>query len=106
MPNRADFITKRTKGDRSRTDKLYDSTAVHANSLLAASLHTALTSPSSPWFSLRFRDDVLNEADEAAEWLEDCTDRMFDALADSNFNTEVNELYLDLGAFGTGSLFL
>ncbi len=106
MPNRADFITKRTKGDRSRTNKLYDSTAVHANSLLAASLHTALTSPSSPWFSLRFRDDMLNESDEAAEWLEDSTDRMFDALADSNFNTEVNELYLDLGAFGTGCLFL
>lgn len=106
MPNRADFVTQRSKGDRSRTEKIYDSTAIHANNVLAASLHMALTSPASPWFSVRFRDTELAEDDAANEWLEECTDRMFDALGESNFNTQVNELYLDLGAFGTGCLFL
>ena len=106
MPNRADFVTERPKGDRSRTDKIYDSTAVHANQILAASLHMALTSPASPWFSIRFRDDMLADDDAANEWLEGCTERMFNALAESNFNTQINEVYLDLGALGTACLFL
>jgi hypothetical protein len=106
MPNRADFVTQRTKGDRSRTEKLYDSTAIHSNQILAASLHVSLTSPSAPWFSIRFRDDELNEDDEAKSWLEHCADSMFNALSESNFSPEMSELYLDLGAFGTGALLL
>ena len=106
MPNRADFVTKRSKGDKSRMDKIYDSTAIHSNQILAASLHISLTSPSAPWFSIRFRQDEVNEDDSAMEWLDDCTTRMFNALSESNFNSEVNEMYLDLGAFGTSIVFL
>lgn len=106
MPNRADFVTKRSKGDRSRTEKIYDSTAIQANNVLSASLHMALTSPAAPWFSIRFRDDLLAEDDDANEWLQTCTERMFNALSESNFNTQINEVYLDLGAFGTACLFL
>ena len=106
MPNRADFVTKRAKGDKSRMDKIYDSTAIHSNQILAASLHISLTSPSAPWFAIRFRQDEVNESSQAMEWLDDCTTRMFNALSESNFNSEVNEMYLDLGAFGTSVVFL
>ncbi len=84
-----------------RRRELYDSTAPMAAQSLAASLHGSLTSPSVKWFSLRFRSDDLNEMKEAKEWLEDCEDRVFMALQDSNFNIEAAEAYMDLVTFGT-----
>jgi hypothetical protein len=38
---------------------------------------------------------------EAKEWLEECEDRVFMALQDSNFNIEAAEAYMDLVCFGT-----
>lgn len=103
LPGKADFSTQNNPGAK-RTHKIFDSTAVHALSILAASLHGSLTSPSTQWFNLRFRDEALNEDDSATEWLEDCGNRINQALAESTFNSEINELYLDLSAFGTAAL--
>ena len=47
MPRKADVITMRTKGEK-RTEILFDSTAIQASTLLAASLQGTLTSPSLP----------------------------------------------------------
>lgn len=84
-----------------RRRELYDSTAPMAAQSLAASIHGALTSPATKWFRLRFRSDELNEMKEAKEWLEECEDRVFMALQDSNFNIEAAEAYMDLVCFGT-----
>lgn len=84
-----------------RRRELYDSTAPMAAQSLAASIHGSLTSPATKWFRLRFRSDELNEMKEAKEWLEDCEDRVFMALQDSNFNIEAAEAYMDLVCFGT-----
>ncbi|QDP62404.1 MAG: putative portal protein [Prokaryotic dsDNA virus sp.] len=105
MPRKADVITLRTKGEK-RTEILFDSTAIQANTLLAASLQGTLTSPSLPWFSIKLRDKELNENEEVARFLEDTARRMYDAFNDSNFNTEVHEMYLDLTSIGTGCLFV
>ena len=56
MPRKADVTFVRSKGEK-RTEVLFDSTAITANNLLAASLHGTLTSPSLPWFSLKLRDE-------------------------------------------------
>lgn len=80
---------------------VYDATGVMAAQNLASSLNARLTSASTMWFGLRFRTDELNDDQEALEWLEECGKRCFDALQDSNFNTEVNETYQDLVCFGT-----
>ena len=58
LPRKADITKKRTQGDK-RTELIYDGTAVHAVELLSSSLHGMLTSPSSPWFSMRYRDPDL-----------------------------------------------
>ena len=50
MPRKADITFVRSKGEK-RTEVLFDSTAITANNLLAASLQGTLTSPSLPWFS-------------------------------------------------------
>ena len=105
LPNRADFITQdRTVGDRHRTRYVFDSTAIHANDLLAAHLHGSLKNPNTEWFTLGFRSQ---EADKDAQvWLNDCANRMHDAFRESNFSSQANELYQDLCAFGTGCLFI
>ena len=105
MPRKADVTFVRSKGEK-RTEVLYDSTAITANNLLAASLQGTLTSASLPWFHLKLRDTTLNEDREVQLWLEDSAKRMYETFNESNFNTEVHELYLDLVSIGTGAIFV
>ena len=65
-----------------------------------------LTSSANRWFSLRFKETGLNDSDEAKEWLEDATKRMYDVIAKSNFQQEIFECYHDLIAFGTSCLMI
>ena len=60
MPRKAEVVSKREKGEK-RTEVLFDSTAITANNLLAASLHGTLTSPSLQWFHLKLRSAELNQ---------------------------------------------
>jgi hypothetical protein len=39
-------------------------------------------------------------------WLEDSAKRMYNVFNETNFNTEVHEMYLDLVTIGTGALFV
>jgi hypothetical protein len=103
LPRRADITKERAKGDK-RNIEIYDSTAIHALELLASSLHGTLTSSAQRWFSLRFKEPATNDVDEAREWLDDVTERMYVAFARSNFQQEVFECYHDLIAFGTACL--
>jgi hypothetical protein len=105
LPRKADITKKRTQGDK-RTELIYDGTAVHAVELLSSSLHGMLTSPSTPWFSMRYRDPALQNNDAANEWLELCMDQMYKAFNRSNFQQEIHELYYDLVVFGTAALYL
>ena len=103
MPRKAEVSVNYAKGAK-RTEKLYDSSAIHANTLLAASLQGTLTSASLPWFHLRVRDNNLNDSRDVQVWLEDCRNRMYKAFNSSNFNTEVHEFYLDICSIGTSCI--
>ena len=105
VPRKADITKKRTAGDK-RTDLIFDGPAIHAAELLAASLHGMLTSASSPWFSLRFTDPMLDADDLAKEWLESAQNDMYNAFAKSNFQEQIHELYSDLVTFGTAVMFI
>ena len=100
-PRKADITKHRTAGDK-RTELIFDGTAIHADEMLAASLHGMLTNPSTPWFSLKFKDRTLDGDDDAKEWLEGVTEVMYSAFHRSNFAEAVHELYTDLVVFGTG----
>ena len=104
MPGKADFITQRTPGDPARNKDIYDSTAPVSNHTLASHIHSALTNPDAEWAEMQFRDQELKDNDEAQEWVEDCTRRMFDAINESNFVAAINEIYQDLVCFGTATL--
>jgi len=90
--------------DWRRGRDVFDSTAILAANTLASSIHGALTSPSIRWFDLRFRDDDLNLEDSATEWLQKCSEIIWYALQDSDFNLEVNEAYQDLVCFGNSCI--
>ena len=105
LPRKAEITKERARGDKRHT-LIFDATAIHALELLAASLHGMLTSSANKWFSLRFRETELNDVDEAKEWLEDATTKMYDVIAKSNFQQEIFETYHDLIAFGTACLMI
>ncbi len=104
MPFRSEFF--KNQGSEHEVEwrdnrKVFDSTAIMANQTLAASLHGSLTSPSIMWFSIKFREEELNQDNEAKKWLEDASKAVYQALQDSNFNLEINETYVDLAGYGS-----
>ena len=105
QPRKADVTKSRSKGDK-RTELIFDSSPLQSVELLAASLHGMLTNPSTPWFSLRFKEDDMENEDEGKEWLESATETMYSAFNRSNFQQEIFELYHDLITFGTAAMFI
>ena len=105
QPRKADVTKTRSRGDK-RTELIFDSSPIQAVELLAASLHGMLTNPSTPWFSLRYKDEGLGADDEAKLWLEGVTETMYTAFNRSNFQQEIFELYHDLITFGTAAMFI
>ena len=105
LPRKADVTKTRSKGDK-RTELIFDSSPLQSVDLLAASLHGMLTNPSTPWFTLRFKQENIDNEDEAKLWLESATDAMYVAFNRSNFQQEIFELYHDLITFGTACMFV
>ena len=105
LPRKADVTKTRSKGDK-RTELIFDSSPLQSVDLLAASLHGMLTNPSTPWFTLRYKDQEIENDDEAKLWLESATDAMYVAFNRSNFQQEIFELYHDLITFGTACMFV
>ncbi len=105
QPRKADVTKQRARGDK-RMEQVFDSSPIQAVELLAASLHGMLTNPSTPWFTLRFKDEDIDNEDEAKLWLEASTDAMYTAFNRSNFQQEIFELYHDLITFGTAAMFI
>lgn len=92
-----------TQGEK-RNQKIYDATARKANNVLASALHGMLTNPSTQWFGLTTGIDQLDNDKTIREWLQLTTRRVIQVLNNSNFQTEIHEVYLDLGSIGTASL--
>ena len=105
QPRKADVTKTRARGDK-RMENIFDSSPIQAVELLSASLHGMMTNPSTPWFTLRFKDEDVENEDEAKIWLESATDAMYTAFNRSNFQQEIFELYHDLITFGTAAMFI
>jgi len=106
VPRKNNVYGSRSSGEKRGEDLLYDSTSIHANELLASALHSMLTNPSSVWFGLSTGDDEIDMNDEVRKWLDKAVHIMINIFNNTNFNSEVHELYLDLGCFGTATLFI
>lgn len=103
QPNKNDINRYTVPGDK-RNTHLYDSSAIQANNLLASALHGMLTSPTNPWFGLTSGEEKIDKMDNVRFWLQKVEKTIFNILNNSNFQTEMHEVYLDLGCFGTAAL--
>lgn len=104
MPDIKDVWTT-AQGPQSRPECL-DSTAIDANILLASSMHMSFTSQAAEWFRIQVRDSKLMKSVSVREYCQECTRRMFDAFAMSNFYQSMFAGWLNLPAFGTSALFV
>jgi len=105
VPFRGDFwreVTNENAINWHVNRDIFDSTAPNANNLLASSIHSALTNPAYQWFDIVFRDPELRKMARVRQWSQESTRRCYNALMDSNFDLEANEVYLDLPSYGTG----
>lgn len=105
VPRKSDITVKGTPGEKKNTD-LYDTTAIMSNQMLAGMLHGMLTNPATKFFELIMGDPRLDGDEAVKSWLQETGDRMFVTLNNSNFQTEIHEIYIDLGAIGTSSLYI
>jgi hypothetical protein len=83
-----------------------DNAGVQSVELLAAGLHSMLTNPNVSWFELTTGDEKVDDEDGVRQWLQENTLAMFNVLNNSNFNTEVHQLYLDQSTFGTAAMMM
>ena len=103
IPKKDNIYGYNTKGEK-KDNNLFDGTSIHVNELLASALHGLLTNPSVHFFNLTTRDVALDNTDEVREWTQVVIRKIHQILSDSNFHTEIYEVYLDLGCFGTATL--
>jgi hypothetical protein len=107
LPNKDNIYGTQVAGERKNSlIRLFDSTAIKSNVQLASALHSMLTNPTIHFFGLTTGEVDLDASDEVNLWLQSCVDIMHRTLDNSNFQTEIHETYLDLGCFGTASLFI
>ena len=103
LPRKNTINITRTDGEK-RTWQLLDNSGVHSNELLAGALHGLMTNPDLPWFELTTGNEKMDAEDEVRGWLQRTARKMHNVMNNSNFQTEVHELYLDLGCIGTACM--
>lgn len=89
-----------------RTWQLLDNTGMHANEMLAGALHGLLTNPDLPWFEYTTGSLQLDNQDDVRLWLQQTARDTHNVLNNTNFQTELHELYTDLTSIATACMFI
>lgn len=95
-------ITREPVPGEKRTLHIYDSIGIHSVKLLAGALHGMLTNPAAYWFEYTTGIPELDKNDNVRRHLQKITHITHEIMNNSNFQTEIHELYLDELTFGTG----
>lgn len=98
------FVGDTTPGEK-KMRRVFDLTAIQANQDLAAAIHSTLTNPATKWSSLRFKNETLNNNDEAVKWLDEVNKIIHTQFNESNFDSMVSKNYQSLSGLGTMILF-
>lgn len=106
-PHAATFIGMSTAGEK-RMTKVYDPTGIDANEKLAASMGSFATNSASRWFALRTANKRAGDVPAVKNWLSAVQDRIYEEMyaPDTQINSALDELYIQLGAFGTAVMFI
>lgn len=104
QPARSRFLsTQKDKGAarRQRNNRLLEPHGIEAFRTLTNGLTSGLSSASRPWFTLRLKDEAINEQADVRAWLSEVERLMYAFLAGTNFYGAVKAGYAELGLFGT-----
>jgi hypothetical protein len=105
IPFRQRVTSQNTLGQKTM-DFIMDSTPTHSLLLFAAGLCGLLTNASVPWYAITTENDDLMDNQDVKRYI-DIVKQTFDSVLNkSNFYNQIHEVYLDLGSFGTGLLFV
>ena len=105
VPAASDILSTRTPGV-SRTQRLYDGTAMQAGQLLTGHINAGVTNFATRWFGLRMAEQKIAWGVETKEWLEACSQIMLEWLNGSMAPNAVHEMLLSYVYFGTGGLYV
>lgn len=107
LPNSASF-TEQVSPGLERTRWILDSTAPRALEMFASFLHTLLNNPASQWVRLGVEGEAeLEISSSVRAYMEACQRKIMSALTSpsADIYSQLHQIYLDLGAFGTGVMF-
>jgi hypothetical protein len=99
--------SEQTKGEK-RTEKMLDSTAGLALERFSAAMESMLTPRTQKWHRLIPSDPFLAADREVKLWFEAATNELFRHryASKANYASQQHEVYMGLGAFGTGIMFV
>ena len=101
QPRKGNILTILSPG-APQTILLWDTTAEQALIVYAAGLVSFLTPPSERWFRLEPKDKDASA--QFRDWLDDCSEKLAQEIASSNFYEVWHEDCLDGGCFGSSLL--
>lgn len=107
-PREATFTEEVVPGVE-RNRYILDSTAPRSLELFASFLHTMMNNPASRWINLRPNNEGPERLSIAMkQWKEKAENKMLAEIGSeaSGYYTAAHQLYLDLGAFGTGPMYV
>lgn len=105
-PSRSEITSMRSRG-RTRTKRLYDTTAVESAERLAAALGSTVTSPIVPWIEYFVPVPLgAQMSTMAGEWFQHAQDMTLDALRQNNFYRAIGECYGDYTSVNTMAMFV
>jgi hypothetical protein len=106
-PNRGDFVALRSVGEKKR-EKIFDSTPLRALTRFSSGMHNLLTPSAQHWFEITLKNSILAQDKDVQLWLEEVTRLVIEAFnrPHNNFHPSMHEYLLDLGAFGTGVMYI
>jgi len=104
VPRKADITVKTTAGEK-RTRGLYDSVAPDSVQVLSAAIHGSVTSPVSLWTTFDFELEALREDEDSVAWMHASNEKMYRRVQNSNFDSEIQEVYTEAVSMGTGTIF-
>ncbi len=96
-----------SQGDK-RTQEVFDSTGSIALTRFASAMESMLTPRQGTWHRLAPSDPYLMKDRAVRLWFEDVNRILFKYryAPKANFASQMHEVYMSLGAFGTGTLFI
>lgn len=101
------FTQQHTAGSKS-TQRIFDPTAMLAADRFAAACESMITPRTQRWHGLAPANPDVRDIKAIKDWGEDATDVLFAAryAPEANFASQVHEAYWQIGAYGTGCVFV